>query len=92
MLALPDYGEVQHERTLLIPLAKLPADAPGWKFLLDLLRERKNNYDAGKSNTFSTRAEPTSVQVEEAMRAYNVRKKYESEIHEDIFAEETENA
>ena len=84
-VALPDYGETANERTLIVPLSKLPGDAPGWKFLLDLLRDRKMNYDQHKPNTFSTRAEPTSVQVKEAMLAYNARKRAEKEIHEDIF-------
>ena len=73
----PDYGDTQRERTLIVPLSKLPADAPGWKFLLDLLRARKINYDEGRRNAFSTPAEPTSVQVEEALLAYNVRKRRE---------------
>ena len=28
-VALPDYGDTQRERTLIVPLSKLPADAPG---------------------------------------------------------------
>lgn len=90
-VSLPDYGDAQRERTLIIPIEKLPSDAPGWKFLLDLLRARKDNYDAGRPNVFSTKAEPTTVQVEQALLAYNARKRAEREIDEDIFAEETGN-
>jgi len=94
-IALPGQSEATGPRTLFIPLEKLPPDAPGWRAFLTLLLERRHVYQKNERPMFATAAEPTTVQLEEMLKAHHVRKARDVSIEDDIFAtpeEETKNA
>ena len=94
-IGLPSItGDESAGRMLFIPLEKLPPDAPGWRAFLNLLSERRHVYQQNEKPMFATTAEPTSVQLEEMLKAHGAAKRRETEIDADIFhttLEETEH-
>jgi hypothetical protein len=86
MLQLPDG------RSLLLPLSKLETDAPGWKFLMSVLAERRSNYQRERPNLIGTAGSPTAAQLEEALRAHRKKQERDKEITDDIFTPATEGA
>jgi hypothetical protein len=90
-IALPALGaDDRNGRTLFIPLDKLPQDAPGWRAFLTLLAERRHAYQRNERPMLSTPAEPTTVQLEEMLKAHHARRAKDASIEDDIFTATTE--
>jgi len=88
MLALPDANDAEGQM-LFIPLTKLDAgEAPGWKFLLHTLAQRRSAVQRGEHIKFATNAKPTAQMLEAALKASHVRETVDV-VEEDIFAETT---